>query len=100
MAENSATWKWFPMKCGICLRKREENNLWRLNNKFFLQVFIFTASWSAVLSQTDCKLRKDEEGIKVYTCSSDTSKFKSIKVECTMNTSIEKIESFLLDFDN
>jgi hypothetical protein len=51
-------------------------------------------------AQTDCKLRKDEDGIKVYTCSTDSSKFKSIKVECILNCSINKLESLLLDFDN
>ncbi|MBI1768156.1 MAG: IS3 family transposase [Bacteroidetes bacterium] len=69
-------------------------------NKIFLQLFFFTSSWSVAFSQADCKLRKDQGGIKVYTCSTDTSEFKSIKVECSLNCSLEKLESFLLDFDN
>ena len=55
---------------------------------------------SIALAQADCRLRKDEDGIKVYTCNTDTSKFKSIKVECELNCSLDKLESALLDFDN
>jgi hypothetical protein len=53
-----------------------------------------------VHAQTDCKLRKDEGGIRVYTCSTDTSKFKSIKVECELKCSLDKLERCLLDFEN
>jgi hypothetical protein len=69
-------------------------------NRFFLELVFITISWSVAHGQTDCKLRKDEDGIKVYTCDTDTSKFKSIKVECTLNCSLEKLESILLNFDN
>jgi hypothetical protein len=58
--------------------------------------------WVALTAyaQTDCKLRKDESGVKVYTCNTDTSKFKSIKVECEVRCSLDKLERCLLDFEN
>ena len=63
-------------------------------------LFVLIGTQSIALAQSECKLRKDEGGIKVYTCNTDTSKFKSIKVECTLNCSLDKLESLLLDFDN
>lgn len=53
-----------------------------------------------IQAQTNCKLRKAENGIKVYTCDTDTSKFKSIKVECELKCSLDKLETCLLDFEN
>jgi hypothetical protein len=51
-------------------------------------------------AQAACKLRKDVDGIKVYTCNTDTSKFKLIKVECELKCSLDILEKCLLDFDN
>ncbi|MGC4021097.1 MAG: START domain-containing protein [Cyclobacteriaceae bacterium] len=51
-------------------------------------------------AQSDCTLRKNQDSIKVYTCNTDTSKFKSIKAEANVNTSLDKLEKFLLDFPN
>jgi len=52
------------------------------------------------VGQTECKLRKDQDSIKVFTCNTDTSKFKSIKAEFFVNTTLNKLELFLLDFPN
>lgn len=59
-------------------------------------------SWITVFAhaQTDCKLRKNEDGIKVYTCNTDTSKFKSIKVECELKCSLDKLGNCLFDVEN
>jgi hypothetical protein len=70
-----------------------------VKNIFLLVISIIGLS-KTLDAQADCKLRKDENGIKVYTCNNDTSKFKSIKVECELHCSIEKLEHFLLDFEN
>ena len=67
---------------------------------FYKILFTLIGIQSIAHAQPDCKLRKDEDGIKVYTCNTDTSKFKSIKVECTLNCSLDKLESLLLDFNN
>ncbi|MEX6689693.1 START domain-containing protein [Danxiaibacter flavus] len=48
-------------------------------------------------SQTDWKLVKDKDGIKVYTAPSHSSKFKAIKVECDMPGTFDKFISVLQD---
>src|SRR5579885_746061 len=65
-------------------------------------MWVLSLSWATLFAhaQTDCKLRKDVDGIKVYTCNTDTSKFKSIKVECDLKCSLDVLEKCLLDFDN
>lgn len=45
---------------------------------------------------SDCVLKKEKEGIKVYTCKSDTSKFRSLRAEFVIdNTSIEELKDFI-----
>lgn len=49
----------------------------------------------------DCELKKDKDGIKVYLCSQDTSKFTSIKAEFTIkNTSPKAFLRLMMDVDN
>lgn len=60
--------------------------------------FIFTALFAA--SQPEWHLKKDKDGIKVYTDNSDTSKFNSIKVECTLDGTCERLISILKDVEN
>jgi hypothetical protein len=49
-----------------------------------------------VAQSTDCDLKKEKEGIKVYTCKSDTSKFRSLQAEFVVeNTSIEELKQFM-----
>jgi len=51
--------------------------------------------------QSECDLKKDKDGIKVYTCKSDSSKFRSLVAEFDLeNTSLETLENFLWDVDN
>lgn len=57
-------------------------------------------SFSPLLAQNKCTLRKDKDGIKVYTCNTDTSKFKSIRAEFTLNASLAELESFIRNVDN
>jgi hypothetical protein len=45
----------------------------------------------------DWTLKKDVEGIKVYTGKTPNSAFKSIKVECTINAHLSQLVAFLLD---
>jgi hypothetical protein len=67
--------------------------------KLFVSIVLFCAISVFAHGQKECKLRKNEDGIKVYTCNTDTSKFKSIKVECELKCSLEKLENCLLDFE-
>ncbi|MBS1681985.1 MAG: hypothetical protein JST48_09750 [Bacteroidetes bacterium] len=52
------------------------------------------------MAQSDCTLRKDQDSIKVYTCNTDTSKFKSIRTELTVHANLEQLENFILDIKN
>lgn len=48
-----------------------------------------------------CHLKKDKDGIKVYTCKTDGERFKMVRAEFVLeNTSFEKLEQFLWDVDN
>jgi len=50
----------------------------------------------SVAQSTDCDLKKEKEGIKVYTCKSDTSKFRSLRAEFIIeNKSIEELKAFM-----
>lgn len=59
-----------------------------------LASFFYTIGVAAQTS--DCDLKKDKDGVKVYTCKSDTSKFRSLKAEFVIeNTSIEELKKFM-----
>jgi len=62
-------------------------------------VLLFSLRSLGVLAQhDDCDLKKDKDGIKVYTCRSDTSKFRSLRADFTLeNTSFEVIQKILFD---
>jgi hypothetical protein len=68
--------------------------------KVFMILFCLVAT--EVYSQSnECDLKRDKDGVKVYTCKSDYDKFKSLKAEFVLeNTSIEKLEAFLRDVSN
>lgn len=61
--------------------------------------FLFHA---AAHAQTDdCDLKRDRDGIKVYTCKSEDEKFKSLRAEFVIeNVSIQELEKFLRDVPN
>ena len=50
-------------------------------------------------AQPDWKLRKDEDGVKVFTANTEHSNFKSVKVECTINARLSQLVAFLMDVD-
>lgn len=65
---------------------------------FFL---ICTLPLNLVGQTQPCELRKNKDGIKVYTCKSDTSKFRSLKAEFVItNTTMAKLKAFLFDAPN
>lgn len=52
-------------------------------------------------SQENCKLKKDEDGIKVFTCEESDSKFKSLKAEFSLRgVTTEQLKTFLMNADN
>lgn len=51
-------------------------------------------------AQQNWSLKNDKDGIQVYTSSTDSSKFKLVKVECTVTGTIEKLVSIMEDIPN
>lgn len=51
----------------------------------------------ASFSQTEWQLSKDKDGIKVYTATEGSSKFKSIKVEAVLTGTLQKLVQILRD---
>jgi START domain len=55
---------------------------------------------ATVMCQTDWKLKKDKNGIKVFSRKSDKYKFDELKVECILDGSISQLAAVLLDVNN
>jgi hypothetical protein len=52
--------------------------------------------WSSI--PNDCNLKRDEDGIKVYTCKTEGERLKSLRAEFFLkNITIDQLENFLLD---
>jgi hypothetical protein len=62
---------------------------------FFL--FLFSVSAATAYSQYDWKLSKDKDGIKVYESETKTSNYKSIRVECVLQGTYDKLIALLND---
>jgi hypothetical protein len=62
---------------------------------FFLILFFHTLH-----AQTTWELKKDKNGIRVYTMDKDSSKFKRVKVECEANGTLAKLDSILQAVEN
>lgn len=68
--------------------------------KYVTLILIHLVVFSA-FGQEDCKLKKDEDGIKVYTCAENDSKFKSLKAEFSLvGVTTEQLKTFLMNGDN
>ena len=61
---------------------------------------LFSTFASAAFGQYNWKLSKDEGGIKIYQSEVKHSKFKSIKVECTLEGTYDKLMTILNDVIN
>lgn len=61
---------------------------------------LFCSVVSTGFSQYKWKLSKDKDGIKVYLAENPKSKFKSIKVECTLSGTFEKLIAVLTDVEH
>jgi hypothetical protein len=70
------------------------NGLRAFVNALMLCLLVTKASYAQ-----DWQLKKDEDGIKVYTGRTPNSNFKSVKVECTVNAHLAQLIAFLLDVD-
>jgi hypothetical protein len=65
--------------------------------KLILLVFCSVLFASASFAQYNWKLSKDKDGIKVFESSMGNSNYKSIKVECTLEGSADKLITVLTD---
>lgn len=61
---------------------------------------LFTFIAGPLCSQTQWNLKKDKDGIKVYTGSLENSKFKTIKVECIIKSSLTQLATLLLNAES
>ncbi|MDQ6812519.1 MAG: START domain-containing protein [Bacteroidota bacterium] len=64
--------------------------------KISISVFFITILHTG-FSQLQWQLSKDQNGIKVYTAKEASSKFKEIKVEATLEGTIQKLENILIN---
>jgi hypothetical protein len=60
-------------------------------------LFLFVAK---AIGQYNWKLSKDKDGIKVYLAENPKSKFKSIKVECTLPGNFDNLIAILTDVEH
>jgi hypothetical protein len=68
--------------------------------KAFL-IFLCFASTYVYGQPTHCNIKKQAEGIKVYTCKTEHERFKTLKAEFIIkNTSIAELRNFLLNINN
>lgn len=52
------------------------------------------------MAQNDCVLKKDQDNIKVYSCKTKDSKFKTIYAKFELNASIDEYIAVVTDVDN
>ena len=64
--------------------------------RILASIFILIQT-TVAYAQTDWKLKNEKDGIKVYVGSVSDSKFKAIKVECELNTTLSQLVKALLD---
>lgn len=74
------------------------------NNRFITKVLprlamsvYFSVGFMPVHAQTNWTLKKDEDGIKVYTGNMPNTSLKAIRVECLINTTTSKLSTLLMD---
>lgn len=63
----------------------------------FRLLILFLLLYPALHAQTQWVLKKNEDGIKVYTAHTPNSNIKSVKVECTLHTTIAKLATYLMN---
>lgn len=51
-------------------------------------------------AQKDCDLKLEKDSIKVFTCNQENSKFKSIRVNFELHSSLPQLAAMMLDIDH
>ncbi|ASU33260.1 START domain-containing protein [Mucilaginibacter xinganensis] len=65
-----------------------------------IAVLLLLFKITGATAQNDWKFKTEKDGIKVYTSTVSTSKFKAIKVECELNTTASQMIKVILDVSN
>lgn len=60
-------------------------------------VFLLFFSIPSLFGQIDCELKKEQDSIKIYTCGTDQSKFKSIKASFEVNATAPQLAAMVMD---
>jgi len=63
-------------------------------------LIFFVSAISKAPGQYNWKLSKEKDGIKVYLAENPKSKFKNIKVECTLQGTFDKLIAILTDIEH
>jgi hypothetical protein len=75
-----------------------------LNLKISIIRIILISFWLPKIlfaQQSDCDLKRDTDGIKVYTCNEANESFKSLRAEFVLeNAKMEDVKNFLWDVSN
>lgn len=66
----------------------------------YILLFICLLFQNAVQGQDDWKLKKDKNGIKVYSRKTKNFKFDQLKVECEFEGRLSQLAAILFDVDN
>jgi hypothetical protein len=70
-----------------------------MRRRHYLLLVIVLCGYSSVSAQ-DWVLKKDEDGIKVYSRSGEQSKYNELRVEMTIQTRLSSIAALVLDIGN
>ena len=71
------------------------------NPSTFIRLLFFLCFCNISFGQSDCDLKRDTDGIKVYTCEEANESFKSLRAEFVLeNTTMEEVKNFLWDVSN
>jgi hypothetical protein len=73
----------------------------QLHVKYITILSLLFASLASYSQENDCALKKNSDGILVYTCKSDNERFKSLKAEFTIrNTTVGELVAFMRNVTN
>jgi hypothetical protein len=67
---------------------------------YLLFILAYTLQLSSLQAQQDWTLKKDENGIKVYSRSSEHSKYNELRVEMTLQNNLSSVAALVLDIGN
>lgn len=68
--------------------------------KTIIFLFLFIANCAFAQSGDAWQLKKNDEGVNIYTRNVENSKIKAIKVECTLDATLTQMAAVLIDIKN